>query len=153
MIAAQALEIAVVFAIFYGLPEDTIDGPLVHIIGLAVCALVLSISFFLLAHKHTTYIKHVKPTTEKDVLDWYQTVTGVESPPLATASDQAFADWYNKLYPNNQSQVVVVRWAKKMAAEIWHDARVTFANEIKRQSVLRTKTNGILLTPLFYWVC
>lgn len=143
VLLAQALEIAVVFAIFYGLPDNTIDGPFVHIIGLAVCVLVLGISFFLIAHKHTMYIKYVKPTSEEDVLKWYQTITGVSSPPLATATDAAFVEWYNKVYPNNsQSSAVVLRWAKKMATEIWYDARVAFASAIRSQSVLRVKTNG-----------
>lgn len=144
VLGAQFLEITVVFALFKGLPENSIDGPIVHIIGLVVCVLVLAVSFFLLAHKHTLYISHVNPTSEKDVLAWYQTVTGVESPPLGTAADSAFAEWYTKIFgPQTESQPIVVRWAKKMAAEIWNDARLAFAESIRKQSILRVKTHRI----------
>lgn len=144
VLGAQFLEMGVVFALFYGLPKGSIDGPLVHIIGLALCVALLAASFFILAHKHTLYINHVNPSSEKDVLAWYQTITGVESPPLATAADAAFAEWYTKLFgEQKEPQPIVVRWAKKMAAEIWNDARLAFADAIKKQSVLRVKTHGI----------
>lgn len=102
------MDIAVVFLIFYMLPISTIDGPLVHIIGLVICVLILGVCFFLLSHKHTLYISHVNPTSEKEVLDWYATQTGVDSPPLATAADSAFAEWYNKLHGGNCNSTYLV---------------------------------------------
>lgn len=98
ILGAQFIDMGVVFVLFKALPKNAIDGPLVHIIGLAICVFLLGTAFFVLSHKHTLYIHNVNPTSDKDVLNWYATITGVDSPPLGTATDAAFAEWYNKVY-------------------------------------------------------